>query len=107
MTPALVVSVLNAIGLSTADSVADKEHIFPRILLHDGAALSDLFFLFSLCPMAGTPATGLQFQTESVAAGSLFASAQAAAMGAGAPGLVQVVGGTVIGLVGAVFAASA
>ena len=49
----------------------------------------------------GTLAAGLQSGIGNVAAGSLFATAQGTAMGAGIPVLGQVIGGAVTGVVGA------
>jgi hypothetical protein len=50
--------------------------------------------------MVGTLAAGMQATIGNVAAGSLFATAQATAMGAGVPVLAQAIGGTVTGVVG-------
>ena len=50
--------------------------------------------------MLGTLAAGIQSMIGNVAAGSLFATAQATAMGAGTPVIAQVVGGAVTGVVG-------
>lgn len=52
----------------------------------------------------GSLAAGLQAGIGNVAAGSLFAGAQATAMGAGIPILAQAIGGTVTGVVGAALA---
>ena len=54
--------------------------------------------------MLGTLAAGIQAGIGNVAAGSLFAAAQGAAMGAGIPVLANVVGGVVTGVVGAALA---
>ena len=55
--------------------------------------------------MLGTLAAGLQSGIGNVVAGSLFATAQGTAMGAGIPVVAQAVGGTVTGIVGLVVAA--
>ena len=55
--------------------------------------------------MSGTLAAGIQSSIGNVAAGSLFATAQGVAMGAGIPVLVQTVGGTITGVVGLAVAA--
>lgn len=70
-----------------------------------GTTLSDLSFLrwWTL----GTLAAGIQAGIGNVAAGSLFAAAQGAAMGAGIPVLANVVGGVVTGTMGVVVAALA
>lgn len=57
--------------------------------------------------VAGTLAAGIQSGIGNVVAGSLFAGAQATAMGAGIPVLAQVIGGTVTGAVGLVLRALA
>ena len=72
---------------------------------HDGTALSNFFFFFFLPRVLGTLAAGIQSGIGNVAAGSLFASVQGAAMGAGIPVVAQVVGGAVTGVVGLVAAA--
>lgn len=59
---------------------------------------------FFLCDL-GTLAAGLQAGIGNVAAGSLFATVQGTAMGAGIPVFAQVVGGAVTGAVGLVVAA--
>lgn len=59
------------------------------------------------CRTSGTLAAGLQSSIGNVAAGSLFAAAQGAAMGAGIPLLAQTIGGVVTGVVGVVVAAVA
>ena len=51
--------------------------------------------------MLGTLAAGLQAGIGNVAAGSLFAGAQATAMGAAVPVLGQVIGGGVTGFMSA------
>jgi len=53
----------------------------------------------------GTLAAGIQSGIGNVAAGSLFATVQGAAMGAGTPVVAQAVGGAVTGVVGFVVAA--
>lgn len=50
--------------------------------------------------MVGTLAAGIQSTIGNVAAGSLFATAQATAMGAGIPVLANAIGGAVTGVVG-------
>jgi hypothetical protein len=55
--------------------------------------------------MSGTLAAGIQSTIGNVAAGSLFATAQGAAMGAGIPIIAQAIGGTVTGVVGLAVAA--
>ena len=55
--------------------------------------------------MLGSLAAGLQAGIGNVAAGSLFATAQATAMGAGIPVLAQTIGGAVTGVVGLAVAA--
>ena len=55
----------------------------------------------------GTIAAGLQSGIGNVVAGSLFATAQGTAMGAGIPVLAQVIGGTVTGVMGVAAAALA
>jgi len=55
----------------------------------------------------GTLVAGIQSGIGNVVAGSLFATAQGAAMGAGTPVVAQVIGGVVTGIMGitaAVFA---
>ena len=64
------------------------------------------FFSFSPPPrllcyrVLGTLAAGIQSGIGNVAAGSLFATAQGAAMGAGTPVVAQVIGGVVTGIMG-------
>ncbi|KAF9785311.1 hypothetical protein BJ322DRAFT_823627 [Thelephora terrestris] len=55
-------------------------------------------------PVAGSLAAGLQATIGNVAAGSLFATAQATAMGAGVPVLAQGVGGVFTGVAAMVVA---
>jgi hypothetical protein len=55
--------------------------------------------------MSGTLAAGIQSTIGNVAAGSLFATAQGTAMGAGIPVLAQAIGGTVTGVIGLAVAA--
>ena len=54
--------------------------------------------------MVGTLAAGIQSTIGNVAAGSLFATAQATAMGAGIPVLANAIGGAVTGVVGVAIA---
>ena len=61
--------------------------------------------IFCCCRTSGTLAAGIQSSIGNVAAGSLFATAQGTAMGAGIPVLAQAVGGTITGVVGLVVAA--
>jgi len=51
----------------------------------------------------GTLAAGIQSGIGNVAAGSLFASAQAAAMGGGIAVVFQAIGGVVTGIMGFLF----
>jgi hypothetical protein len=55
--------------------------------------------------MLGTLAAGIQSGIGNVAAGSLFAGAQATAAGAGIPILAQAIGGGLTGFMGMLIAA--
>ena len=54
--------------------------------------------------MLGTFAAALQAWIGNVAAGSFFAMAQGAAMGAGIPAIFNAIGGIIAGIIGLVFA---
>ena len=85
-------------GFSAAGPVAGKRR---SPLLRRCTTPSNLL----RCRTLGTLAAGIQAGIGNVAAGSLFAAAQGAAMGAGIPVLANVVGGAVSGTVGVVIAA--
>jgi len=59
------------------------------------------------CRILGTFAAALQAGIGNVAAGSLFAAAQAATMGGGIPVLFSIIGGVVTGVLGVAAAAFA
>ena len=103
MTPLLAVPILNAVGFSAAGPVAGKGQASLTLRYR---LVQPFFPSLSLRPL-GTLAAGIQSGIGNVAAGSLFAGAQGAAMGAGLPVVANVVGGAVTGVVGlaaAVFA---
>jgi len=52
----------------------------------------------------GTLAAGIQSGIGNVVAGSLFAGAQATAMGAGIPFIIQAIGGIITGIIGLIAA---
>lgn len=89
--------------------MAPSPPLFLLPLLARRYRLSNLVFLirhfFCVAGLLGTLAAGIQSGIGNVAAGSLFATAQATAMGAGVPALAQAVGGAVTGVVGLAVAA--
>ena len=100
LTPLLTGPILGVVGFSAAGPVAGKG----RFLLYDSAVISGTASFFC-CRTLGTLAAGIQSSIGNVAAGSLFATVQGAAMGAGIPALAQVIGGAVTGVVGLAVAA--
>jgi len=103
LTPLLTVPVLSAVGFSAAGPVAGTWRLFSYTTVPSCRT----FFFLSLPPLRsscyrvlGTIAAGIQSGIGNVVAGSLFATAQGAAMGAGTPILAQAIGGTVTGVMG-------
>ena len=97
MTPLLAAPVLSLFGFSAAGPVLSKA----RFLRNDLSQLNKNHFLFLL----DTVAAGIQSTIGNVAAGSTFAAVQGAAMGAGVPVVLKVVGGAVTGVIGMAIAA--
>jgi len=98
LTPLLLIPVLGAIGFSAAGPVAGNSDFFFAMLPRRTHVICHPATLFR---RLGTLAAGIQSGIGNVAAGSLFAGAQAAAMGAGFPVIFSVIGGAVTGVLGA------
>ena len=77
------------------------------LFFHDGTAMSNLFspsatlFWYRIL---GTLAAGIQSGIGNVAAGSLFAGAQATAMGGAIPFIIHAIGGIITGIIGLIAA---
>jgi hypothetical protein len=100
LTPLVAAPVLGAVGFSAAGPVAGKWPLFSYTTLRHCRTFPPLRYV-----LLGTFAAVIQSGIGNVAAGSLFAGAQATAMGAGVPILGQVIGGAVTGVIGVIVAA--
>lgn len=104
--PVLTVPLLNVAGFSAAGPVAGSYYSLMLAACRLAKRFCFFFLLYRGAEylMVGTFAAGMQATIGNVAAGSLFATAQATAMGAGTPLVAQVVGGVVTGVAGVVAA---